>query len=59
MGMFICDRCKKRWPDVFFHHCPKCYPHWAWSEAILLFVVFLVCPLGSLAALAWFLGLLS
>ena len=60
MGTFICDRCKKQWPDIFFYSCPKCYPLWVWGEAFFTLGCFFVFPITIILALvAWLCGRFS
>jgi hypothetical protein len=56
MGTFICDRCKKQWPDVVYFSCPECHPRWALTQAILMIASLFVFPIAVLAAIAWFAG---
>jgi hypothetical protein len=36
MGTFVCDRCRKQWPDVVYFSCPECHPGWAMGQALLM-----------------------
>ena len=59
MGTFICNRCKKRWPDVAYFCCPMCYPRWAIFHTVLLIVSLCVFTIALLTAIGWFAGWLS
>lgn len=60
MGMFICARCKRKWPDGGYFSCPECHPRWALFQAIFLtaslFVFGIPFAIAFLAAIVWFVG---
>ncbi len=58
MGTFICDKCKKQWPDVAYQCCPDCRPCRAWVHTILGIVVILAVGIAEIVAIAWLVGLL-
>jgi hypothetical protein len=60
MGMFICDRCQKQWPDVVYFSCPECHPRWAIFQAVSVIVSLVVFStaftIAFLVAIVWFAG---
>jgi hypothetical protein len=57
MGMFVCDRCKKVWPDVGYFSCPECHPRWALFQTASLMVGIIVFgtafSIAFIAAVVW------